>query len=87
MGLLTALGLLGLDLRLLGRLFLLLAIAVDLVVHAGLLGVIALARLRTVLAVCVVIQIIFIVIHKSNLLEKRALICVPPGTSLTLIVV
>ena len=68
MGLLTALGLLGLDLRLLGRLFLLLAIAVDLVVHAGLLGVIALARLRTVLAVGVVIQVIFIVIHKSNLL-------------------
>ena len=64
----AALGLLVLDLRLLGRLLLLLAVAVDLVVHAGLLGVIALARLRAVLAVGVVIQVVFIVIHKSNLL-------------------
>ena len=53
------------------RLFgLLLTVAVDLLVYAGLLCVIALARLRTVLAVGVVIQVIFIVIHKSNLLES-----------------
>ena len=70
-----------------GLLLLLLAVAAQLLVHGGLLGVIALARLRAVLAIGVVIQILFIVIHKSNLLEKRALICVPPGTSLTLIVV
>ena len=68
-------------------LLLLLTVAVELLVHGGLLGVIALARLCAVLAIGVVIQILFIVIHKSNLLEKRALICVPPGTSLTLIVV
>ena len=78
---------LGLHLRLLRSLLLLLAVVVELLVHGGLLGVIALARLCAVLAIGVVIQILFIVIHKSNLLEKRALICVPLGTSLTLIVV
>ena len=66
---------------------LLLTVAVDLLVYAGLLCVIALARLRTVLAVCVVIQIIFIVIHKSNLLEIGGRSSGPPGTSLTLTVV
>ena len=71
----------------LALLLLLLTVAAQLLVHGGLLGVIALARLCAVLAIGVVIQILFIVIHKSNLLEKRALICVPPGTSLTLIVV
>ncbi len=80
LGLIHRLGVLSL-------LLLLLTVAVELLVHSGLLGVIALARLCAVLAVGVVIQILFIVIHKSNLLEKRALICVPPGTSLTLIVV
>ncbi len=80
LGLIHRLGVLSL-------LLLLLAVAAQLLVHGGLLGVIALARLRAVLAIGVVIQILFIVIHKSNLLEKRALICVPPGTSLTLIVV
>ena len=80
LGLIHRLGVLSL-------LLLLLTVAVELLVHGGLLGVIALARLCAVLAIGVVIQILFIVIHKSNLLEKRALICVPPGTSLTLIVV
>ena len=50
-------------------------------------GGIVFAGLTAVLAIGVMIQILFVVIHKSNLLEKRALICVPPGTSLTLIVV
>ena len=80
LGLIHRLGILSL-------LLLLLTVAVELLVHGGLLGVIVLARLCAVLAIGVVIQILFIVIHKSNLLEKRALICVPPGTSLTLIVV
>ena len=52
-------------------LLLLLTVAVELLVHGGLLGVIALARLCAVLAIGVVIQILFIVIHKSNLLERR----------------
>ena len=78
---------LGLHLRLLRSLLLLLAVVVELLVHTGLLGVIALTWLGAVLAISIVVQILFIVIHKSNLLEKRALICVPPGTSLTLIVV
>ena len=45
------------------------------------------AGLTAVLAVCVVIQIIFIVIHKSNLLEIGGRSSGPPGTSLTLTVV
>ena len=80
LGLIHRLGVLSL-------LLLLLTVAAQLLVHGGLLGVIALARLCAVLAIGVVIQILFIVIHKSNLLEKRTLICVSLGTSLTLIVV
>ena len=54
-------------------LLLLLAVAVDLVIHAGLLRVIALTRLRAVLAIGVMIQILFVVIHKSNLLGSGSL--------------
>ena len=64
LGLIHRLGVLSL-------LLLLLTVAVELLVHGGLLGVIALARLCAVLAIGVVIQILFIVIHKSNLLERR----------------
>ena len=62
---------LGLHLRLLRSLLLLLAVVVELLVHTGLLGVIALTWLGAVLAISIVVQILFIVIHKSNLLERR----------------